>query len=770
MKRLRSHAIAAVVLALVTILSAFATAQDGTISSPAAKHPAVQVKPKKIDFGKLHAGMTSAPRGVAFTNKGNVELALPSVAVSGTGFALVPFTCPAPLPPRGSCGFGITFTPPLKGKFKGTLTFIDGGAHSPQKVKLSGIGLAPVPTPTPTITATPTATATATLTSTPTPTISGTPTISATPTPSVSATPTITLTPTITPTPKPEFQGVVYSGNNPVSGASVTVWTPGTSGYGTGATLATAATTAANGSFNSGIFSCASTDRLYVTAQGGNAGGGNNSSLMMMMSLPPCETIGFGGSTFTMNEQTTVGTVYALSQFMSTTSPGAVGAPFTNAAGIADASVTAADLVSAQPKTLNSLANALAACNQTNGSSAACTELFDCAMPGAVLSSGGCTGGTGSITDTLSAALSIARNPAGVSVAGINDVASKSTAYKPVLTSAPNDWSMQLNFGPIGSNFNEPFDVAIDSSSNVWVTNQNGSSVTVLNNDGSFVGNFNNSAPSGADFQEPQDVAIDSSGRAWIANSVSSSFSPTITALNNVGTLFGSFAPAGANFNFPSGVAIDNSGHVWVTNNAADTVVALNNNGTLYGSFAPNGSNFAGPIGVAIDSSSHVWVANETLNTVTALNNDGSLFGNFTNSAPSGANFNEPTWVAIDGSGQVWVTNFKGNTVTALNNNGTLLGNFDPGSNFVSPDGLAVDSAGHVWVTNAGAETITVLNNDGSLFGNLSLGSGSTEPNSVAIDSSGNVWVTNGEGTTVTELVGAASPVKTPLIGPPQLP
>jgi hypothetical protein len=30
--------------------------------------------------------------------------------------------------------------------------------------------------------------------------------------------------------------------------------------------------------------------------------------------------------------------------------------------------------------------------------------------------------------------------------------------------------------------------------------------------------------------------------------------------------------------------------------------------------------------------------------------------------------------------------------------------------------------------------------------------------------------VTNGEGTTVTELVGAAAPVKTPLIGPPQLP
>jgi hypothetical protein len=40
----------------------------------------------------------------------------------------------------------------------------------------------------------------------------------------------------------------------------------------------------------------------------------------------------------------------------------------------------------------------------------------------------------------------------------------------------------------------------------------------------------------------------------------------------------------------------------------------------------------------------------------------------------------------------------------------------------------------------------------------------------VAIDSSGNVWVTNETGDSVTELIGVAAPVKTPLIGPPQLP
>ncbi len=40
----------------------------------------------------------------------------------------------------------------------------------------------------------------------------------------------------------------------------------------------------------------------------------------------------------------------------------------------------------------------------------------------------------------------------------------------------------------------------------------------------------------------------------------------------------------------------------------------------------------------------------------------------------------------------------------------------------------------------------------------------------VPIDSVGHVWVTNLNSDTVIELVGAAVPVKTPFIGPPQLP
>ena len=278
-----------------------------------------------------------------------------------------------------------------------------------------------------------------------------------TPTPPPGATPTTTrtATPTITPTPKPAFSGHVMRGANPVASSSVAVWAPGTTGYGMGATQFpnTASITANDGSFYSGIFACPSdTTQIYVTAQGGSAGGGANSTLMMMAAVGACDTIGFGASGFVVNEVTTAGSVYALAQFLSTSIPGTVGAPASDATGLADAFGTLANLVDprggtalsgASQETLNSIANALAACDRTGGaSSPACTELFDCALPGAVFSAGACSGGTGSITDTLTAALSIALNPSSVSVDGVYDVSTKATVYSPALTSPPPDWSL----------------------------------------------------------------------------------------------------------------------------------------------------------------------------------------------------------------------------------------------------------------------------------------------------------------------------------------
>ena len=573
-------------------------------------------------------------------------------------------------------------------------------------------------------------------------------------------------------------------GVTPVSGSSVALWEAGATGYGTGATqLGKKTTSAADGSFAIALASCPSASaEIYLTAQGGNASGGKNSSLMMMAALGPCGSINFSTPVI-INEVTTAGSVYALSQFLSATSSGRVGAPTTNAAGLADAFANAANLVSvasgsalsttpggagtAPQENLNSIANALGACDQTNGAASAnCKELFACALPGAAFSAGACTGGTGSVADTLAAALSIARNPALVSVAGVNDVATKAALFSPPLASAPNDWSMPLNFAPTGSNFNGPLGLAIDSSGHVWVANSNGNTVTALNNNGTLFGNF---APTGSNFVGPVGVAIGSSGRVWVTNDGGGpSGLGTVVALNNDGSFDLSNS---SDFNGPEGVAIDGSGHVWVANAAGGAggtgyVTALFGDGTLVGNFFPTGSNFEAPVNVAIASTGVVWVTNINGNTITALHNNGTLAGNFHSTL---APFSSPAGIAIDSSGDLWVTNETSDAITEVSIAGFIFHNFAYPGSFNGELGVAIDSSGHVWVTNAVDNNVTALNNDGTLFGKFAAPGNFIGAVAVAIDSSGNLWVASQGGGpdgigVVTELVGVAAPVLTPMV------
>ena len=397
----------------------------------------LMIKPEKHDFGRVAQYANSAPLTVTVTNKSRSASITFSRVASAFPFVFQSDECSGtPLAPGKACHVAMVFNPDKTGKVKyeKALIFADSARNSPQHVALEGVGIPPPPA---------------------TPTMTPNPTMTPTPPPGATPTPTRTLTPTITPTPKPAFNGHVLDGANPVADSSVAVWAPGMTGYGTGAFQFpnTASTSANDGSFYSEIFNCPSdTTQIYVTAQGGNAGGGANSNLMMMAAVGACDTIGFGTSSFVINEVTTAGSVYALAQFLSTSTPGSVGAPASDATGLADAFATLAELVDprsgtalsgASQETLNSIANALAACDKTDGaSSPVCTELFDCALPGAVFSAGACSGGTGSITDTLTAALSIALNPASVSVDGVFDVSTKAAVYSPALTSAPPDWSL----------------------------------------------------------------------------------------------------------------------------------------------------------------------------------------------------------------------------------------------------------------------------------------------------------------------------------------
>lgn len=85
--------------------------------------------------------------------------------------------------------------------------------------------------------------------------------------------------------------------------------------------------------------------------------------------------------------------------------------------------------------------------------------------------------------------------------------------------------------------------------------------------------------------------------------------------------------------------------------------------------------------------------------------------------------------------------------------------------------GIAIDGSGNAWVanenlrTNSGHGSLTELSSSGSPLSGANgfTGGGLGYLEHVAIDGSGDVWVANIQDSSVCEMIGAATPVTTPI-------
>jgi sugar lactone lactonase YvrE len=569
----------------------------------------------------------------------------------------------------------------------------------------------------------------------------------------------------VAPTLMPQMSGRVHGGQQPVAGATVQLWQVGSTGYGSApAQLGTPATTGADGSFTiTGHYTCPSFGTfVYVTAVGGNPGlapGTNNGALAMMSALGVCG--GLTSSTFVaINEVTTVASVYALDQFMN--SAGGVGGFSANAAGISNAFANAGTLVDTSTGSartsptggstvvglpvaaLNTLANILVPCvNSASASSSACTSLFSAVSPA--------TPG-----NTLTAAMAIALNPSR-NVSGLFNLSTANAAFQPSLATAPNDWTLAVNFALGGA----PSAIALDSSGSLWTAafgnGGNTSTVSEMTAAGFPAANspFSNVNLSGAD-----GIAIDTSNNVWVSNFT------TGTALElglNSNTIQVTTVLGSANLSGPKGIAIDGARNIWFANYSNNTVTKVSS-GLVPTTLTSN--SFSGPQNIAIDVNGNAWVADLGGN-LAEISNQNSAITAFT-----GGGLSSPTGIAVDGANNLWVTNSSSARVAEIAQNGTAVSSSSgyTGGGLNTSQAVAVDGSGNIWVANQGGSSISELSPAGSPMSptNGFVTANLQQPSSIAIDAAGDVWLGNSSmaanGTTVTEFVGLAAPTAMPIV------
>ena len=246
-----------------------------------------------------------------------------------------------------------------------------------------------------------------------------------------------------------KMTGHVHGGQQPVSGAKVYLYAVSTTqDAGSAESLLKApgyVTTGSDGSFNIDTdYTCPTDADVYFLALGGNPGlptDPDNTKIALVAGAGACSALS-SSSYFTINEVTTVAMAYSFSGYatsgaqVGSSSSATIAAAFSNILNLVDPTEGTArtyspggDATVPQQK-INSLANSLAACVNTDGNDTGCSKLFTYATRNGTVPG-----------DTFQAALNIALAPTN-EVSNIYTLASSDAAFMPALTAPPTDWTI----------------------------------------------------------------------------------------------------------------------------------------------------------------------------------------------------------------------------------------------------------------------------------------------------------------------------------------
>ncbi|MEO7029217.1 MAG: hypothetical protein ABI147_07410 [Acidobacteriaceae bacterium] len=585
----------------------------------------------------------------------------------------------------------------------------------------------------------------------------------------------------------------------PVAGASIQLYAAGTTGYGIGATalLSTPATTGSDGTFTiTGGYTCPSaSSHLYIVASGGNPGlaqGTNNTRIVLIAVLGAC-ALHSGvytldpASFIQINEVTTVASVFALTGFMNATT-GQIGATSTNATGLANAFLTEQNLVSnsaglaytATPagngvvpqSSINSLADSIASCVNSNGMDTACSTLFAATTP-----SGGTTP-----ANTLQVVYNIATHPAS-QVSTFYNLSTTVAPFQPTLSRAPNDWAIGVVY--TDASISNPVALSIDASGNIWIANNgfsvNTSSVTEVSPTG--VNRSGVSGYTGGGMSRTDGLWIDVNGNIWVSDSGNNN----VVKLSSSGVILsGSSGYTASGMDFLRGLAVDSSGVIWVGNyggNNPASVFMLSNNGTSSQSFTATHMN--SPDAPMVDAGGNIWFANEISDTLTKFSSKGTVLSD------SGYSISKPGILRMDATGGVWTMNIFNQNMEHISGTGASLSGVSgyvtcvpqsmgdlstscPG--FAGARGFGIDGAASLWAplyyvssnfithTNISRYGFAHLDSSGNIFsGATGVGTDyGIAPTSMEVDAAGNLWGVQSTQSKLIQLIGIATPTVTP--------
>lgn len=263
--------------------------------------------------------------------------------------------------------------------------------------------------------------------------------------------------------------------------------------------------------------------------------------------------------------------------------------------------------------------------------------------------------------------------------------------------------------------FSALFDVNIDNSGNIYVTDANNSRVQKFSNTGVYISQFGSSGSGNGEFNSPFGVAFDSSNNVYVTDQ----YNHRVQIFDSNGTYISQFGTAGSGngqFNTPSGIAIDSSNNIYVAdlfNNRIQKFDSAGNYITKWGIMGAGNGQFNSPYDVAVDNSGNVYVNDYGNYRIQKFDIFGNYISKFGTSGTGNGELDGATGIAIDSLSNIYVSDSNNNRIQKFDNSGNYLFQFGTSGsgndNFTSPYGLVVNSSNNVFVADLGNNRIVKL-------------------------------------------------------------
>lgn len=339
------------------------------------------------------------------------------------------------------------------------------------------------------------------------------------------------------------------------------------------------------------------------------------------------------------------------------------------------------------------------------------------------------------------------------------------------------------NYGGGNSQFNDPYDVAIDYNSGlIYVTDTRNVRVQVFDASGAFVRQW----PASAGLTS---IAVDGDGYVYVTSGFYyiDKYSPegalqkkwggwgsgngqfysvgalTVDGQNNVyvsGSGYiqkfdadGNFIEKWGKFNYGiNDIVADPAGNIYATESWNNKILKISSTGTVEKEFGGRGQEagkFVDLRGIALDGAGNVYVTDMTQNSVQKFDSTGNFVQRWGIYGNEDGKFWGPKGLALDQEGQIYVSDTGNNRIQKFDASGAFTLKWgEPGNGsgqFNAPGGVAVGGDGGIYVADTNNHRVQKFDASGVFiksWGEQGVGEGQfNSPEGVAVDGAGNVYV-----------------------------